>query len=329
MQIRQTGDRPRRFFYFFLAGLSLSGLSPLPAAPASGSGPGSLRMFLSREGYAGAPLHRRYGNHLFVAAAINNQRTALMIDTGAPHTLIDKNSVSRLRLQVERTNLRVGDVFGWTRERFGVSRLDTLAMGNCVLTNVPVTIADESEINHYTRLSHLDGLFGAHEMLKFGMVIDCARQMLYVDPHGGNGDTSRKLAGFLARRGFFRIPMRYTSDRHFDVAAAINGHPVRLLVDTGAGTSLLANQTAAQAGVAFTALSQTANARGGRVARITEGKVKELVVGGFKIKNADIAITDIAAEVGAGLLGEEYLSWNFAVIDVAGLALYLRHPDPR
>ncbi len=327
MQTRPAASGTHRFFYFFLAEIILWVL-PVSAEQAPRSDPGSLRAFFSREGYAGAPLHRRLGNHLFVSSAINNQPTALMIDTGAPHTLIDKNSVDRLRLNVERTKLRVGRVYGWTREYFGVSRLDTLAMGNCILTNVPVTIADESEINHYSHLSHLDGLLGALEMVKFGMVVDCARQMLYVNPHGASGETSKKLANFLARRGFTRIPMRFTSARHFDVEAAINGRPARLVVDTGAGTTWLARQTAAQSDVVRMPVSVVTDAGDGRAARITGGKVKELVVGDFKINDADVAIADVATEVGAGLLGEEYLSWNFAVVDVAGLALYLRHPDP-
>ena len=37
----------------------------------------------------------------------------------------------------------------------------------------------------------------------------------------------------------------------------------------------------------------------------------------------------MAKEIGAGLLGEEYLSWNFAVLDVGGMNLFLRPPDKR
>lgn len=284
--------------------------------------PNSLKAFLANERFAGAPLQRRFGNHLFASSLINNQRTALMIDTGAPHTLIDKDSARRLGLNVKTTKLKVDRVSGATRERFGASKLNTLALGNCILTSVPVTIADESEINYYSHLPRLDGLFGAHEMLRFGMVIDCARQMMYLNPRGASADTSMRLANFLKRRGFTRIPMQFTFYRHFDVAAMINGRPTRLLVDTGAGTTVLAKQTAAQLGIAVTEAS--ASGHGARAS-----KVKELVVGDFKINDADVTIASVAGEIGPGLLGEEYLSWNFAVIDIGGLALYLRHPDSR
>ena len=66
--------------------------------------------------------------------------------------------------------------------------------------------------------------------------------------------------------------------------------------------------------------------------------VKELTVGNFKLANAevvvahvskDILLSNSSAESNAGVLGQEYLSSNFAVIDVGGMALYLRHPDSR
>jgi hypothetical protein len=35
------------------------------------------------------------------------------------------------------------------------------------------------------------------------------------------------------------------------------------------------------------------------------------------------------SRLGRQRIGAEYLAWNFAVIDVGGMALYLRHPDSR
>ncbi|MGZ5522684.1 MAG: hypothetical protein ACXWF1_06060, partial [Chthoniobacterales bacterium] len=66
--------------------------------------------------------------------------------------------------------------------------------------------------------------------------------------------------------------------------------------------------------------------------------VKELAIGNFKVANAEVVVAHLsgdilhsksAAESNAGVLGQEYLSSNFAVIDMGGMALYLRHPDSR
>ena len=64
--------------------------------------------------------------------------------------------------------------------------------------------------------------------------------------------------------------------------------------------------------------------------------MKELAIGDFKLANAEVVVAHVsrdillsksASESNAGVLGQEYLSSNFAVLDMGGLALYLRHPD--
>src|SRR6202043_2038181 len=98
-------------------------------------------------------------------------------------------------------------------EKTGAANLGTLGMGNCTFVNVPIGVADTGEMN-FIRGPHLDGLFGAHEMSKFGMIIDCARQMMYVNPKGPSPATTQKLAEYLGGRGFTRIPMRFDDQHH-------------------------------------------------------------------------------------------------------------------
>jgi predicted aspartyl protease len=290
---------------------------PTLLSQAAGPPPAALKTFLEREGFGGSPLQRRFGNHLFATTLINGRRTALMIDSGCPITLLDRASAQKLGLHVEETKSYIGGVTG-EAERYGLSKLTTLAMGNCTFANVPVEVANESQINLIAR-PHLDGLFGAHEMAKFGMIIDCARQMIYVNPKGPSPATTQKLAQFLAGRGFTRIPMRLNGDKHLEVDAAINGHPVRLIVDTGAAMTLLSAPVASSAG---TSLSALYSARGEGI-----GHVQQLSVGNLTINNAEVMVAHVAKMVGAGLLGEEYLSWNFAVVDVGGMNLFLRPPE--
>jgi hypothetical protein len=60
--------------------------------------------------------------------------------------------------------------------------------------------------------------------------------------------------------------------------------------------------------------------------------------GDFTIAKASVSGVNVSgemlhskseAESNSGLIGAEYLAWNFADIDVGGMALYLRHPDSR
>jgi predicted aspartyl protease len=313
--------------------------------------PGTLSGFLSGQGLVGVKLERRFGNHLFVPVSINNKRAALVIDTGAPVTLIDKNSAGTFGLKVENTTINVGRVFGTRWERYGVSVARSIALGNCVVTNVPVALADTSDMNpdapapaigtHITtvnRSPHLSGLLGAREMSKFGMIIDCARQMLYINPNGPSAPVSQKLASFLSDRGFTRIPMRRNSTHHLEVPTTLNGHPTRMIVDTGAAVTTVDRMIASQAGVSISGTRFVEDAGEGRVERLGTGDIRELTIGDFTIPKASVSVVNVsdsmlhsksAEESNSGLIGAEYLAWNFAVIDVGGMALYLRHPDSR
>jgi predicted aspartyl protease len=279
--------------------------------------PAALKTFLEGEGYGGSQLQRRLGNHLYVNTTINGRRTALVVDTGCPFTLVDRASARKIGLGVEETKNYIEGVEGNT-EHYGISKVSTLGMGNCTFQNVPVQVADESELNVYAR-PHLDGLFGAHEMAKFGIVIDCARQMMYVNPKGSSAATTQKLAQFLIGRGFVRIPMRFNSGHHLEIDAALNGHRFPLIVDTGAATTLLSASAASTAGTKFL----FSDGHGAGI-----GHVQEISLGGnLVIHNAEVIVGNVAKMVGAGLLGEEYLSWNFGIVDVGGMNLYLRPPE--
>ena len=249
---------------------------------------GTLTSTLASQGLAGAKLERRYGNHLLVPVSINNRHGALMIDTGSPYTLIDRNSVNTFGLTVEKTDSSVGGLFGRAWERYGTSKVKSIAMGNCTVTNVPVAIADLSGMNpersaaatgsHISdskAMAHFNGVLGAREMVKFGMIIDCTRQMLYINPNGASSAVSQSLASFLAGRGFTRVPMRLNANAHFDVEGALNGNATRFLVDTGSTTTLIDKQVAVKSGSGVNRACGLRRGRGRRLGGRSESRRRE------------------------------------------------------
>jgi len=290
----------------------------------SGATPAALKTFLEHEGYGGSPLQRRLGNHLFATTIINGRRMALCIDTGSPFTLFDASSAKSLGLKVQATDAHISGVTGFV-EKAGTANLATLAMGNCTFVNVPVGVADTGDLNSI-RGAHLDGLFGAHEMSKFGMIVDCTRQMLYVNPNGSSATKSQKMAEFLRARGFVRIPMRFNKGHHLVVDGAVNGHPAHFIVDTGAGTTFLSAPFAYSSGAATTGVNLIAGGVTGGVLSEKVARIKELTLGNLVVHNAELTIGDAKVDAD-GLLGEEYLSWNFGIVDLGGMNLFLRPPD--
>jgi|ERR1700730_2578830 len=296
------------------------------AEKGSSSQPAALKTFLEREGFGGSPLQRRFGNHLFATTIINGRRMALAIDTGCPFTLVDRASVRNLGLGVQETKAHVTGVTGLS-ERAGIANIATMRMGNCTFVNVPIGVADTADINRIGG-THLDGLFGAHEMAKFGMIVDCTRQMIYVNQKGSSAATTQKLAQFLGSKGFTRIPMHFNPQHHLEIEASVNGHRAGLIVDTGAGSTFLSTPVASASGVSTSSLNFMIGGATGGFLPAKVGRVQELTLGNLIVHNAEVTIGE-SRTGDAGLLGEEYLSWNFAIVDVGGMNLYLRPPDRR
>jgi predicted aspartyl protease len=113
--------------------------------------------------------------------------------------------------------------------------------------------------------------------------------------------------------------MHFNAEHHPEIAATINGHPTHLIVDTGAFVTLLSAPAAASFGAS---LSPQLSAGGQGIAH-----VQQLGLGNLFVNNAEVFVGKVAKMVGDGLLGEEYLSWNFGVVDFGGMNLYLRPPE--
>jgi hypothetical protein len=202
-----------------------------------------------------------------------------------------------------------------------MSEAKSLVVGDSALTNIPVAILNLSILNLARNQAPVDGILGLPEMRRFGVVLDCAGQTLYLNPRGASRTVSTDLGRLLTAKGFARIPMRLNSrgDR-LEINGAINGHDSRMIVETGAFLSCITKQTAASAGITYLQKVVTGGAAGGRRQQLKIGRAKELRIGSVKIVNADLAVGDLWGDC----LGIEYLSLNGGVIDVGGLNLYLR-----
>jgi hypothetical protein len=111
-----------------------------------------------------------------------------------------------------------------------------------------------------------------------------------------------------------------------------------MIVDTGAAVTTVDKTSASQAGVSISGTRFVEDAGEGRVEHLGMGHIKELTIGDFTIPKASVGVVNVSGEMlhsksaeesNSGLFGAEYLAWKFAVIDVGGMALYLRHADSR
>jgi aspartyl protease family protein len=136
-----------------------------------------------------------------------------------------------------------------------------------------------------------------------GLVTPDAR---VADPTGAPPSTSAVHALTVLRPSSNRI-LVYHSDRrgHFSLTAAVNGAPIRLVVDTGASLVALTLDDASAAGIGrselvFNQITQTAN---GRV-RFAPVILREVRIGQLSIENVPAAVIE---NLDQSLLGMSFL----------------------
>jgi predicted aspartyl protease len=313
-------------------------LSPVPAATVSEAKPtgkntdsdnSALNSFLKQEGFGVVKLtqknldnqktRKNQPKHLIIDVEVNRVSASLMVDTGTPNTNIARDSLEKFGLAEQTTSARVTSPLGSASNKFyGIAKLNTLAVGICVLQDVPVLI---------DAIPNVDGVLGSEDMHTIGAVLDCAEPALYYAPRGSRSDTSSKLAAMLQSNGFTRIPMRLTSNHCLEVACSINGVPSTIIVDTGSQATCVDKSIGIKAGIKMKRTRTVLTGSGGASASITIGRIKQFVIGDFEVKDADIAFVGSkkADHSTAHLLGIGELVSNCAIIDVGGLSLYLRH----
>jgi predicted aspartyl protease len=312
--------------------------SPAPAVTASETKPKStagdnstLNGFLKQEGFGMVKLnqknldnqktHKNQPKHLIIDVEVNRVSASLIIDTGTPATNIARDSLGKFSVVEQKTSSQVTSPLGSASNKFyGTAKLNTLAMGNCIIQDVPILI---------DAIPFVDGVLGSEDMHRIGAVLDCAEPALYYAPRGPRSDTSGKLAAILRSNGFTQVPMRLTPNHRLEVDCSIDGVPSTIIVDTGSQATCMDKSIGVKAGIKMKRTRTALTGSGGASASVTIGRVKQFVIGDFKIRDADIAFVGLkkADHPSAYLLGIGELVSNSAIIDLGGLSLYLRHPQ--
>jgi predicted aspartyl protease len=314
--------------------------SPAPAATVSEAKPtptdttadkSTLDSLLKQQGFGVVKLkqenldnqkaHRNNPKHLIVDVEVNRVSASLMVDTGTPTTNIARGSLKKFGLVEHKTSDRVTSPLGSASKKFyGIAKLNTLAMGNCVIQDLPVLI---------DAIPYVDGVFGSDDMHTIGAVLDCAEPALYYAPRGPRSDTSSKLAAMLQSNRFTRVPMRLTSNHRLEVACSIDGVPSTIMVDTGSLATCVDKSIGIKAGIIMKHTRRVLIGSGGANAPVSSGHVKQFAIGDFEMRDADISFVHLkkANHPSAYLLGIGELVSNSAIIDVDGLSMYLRHPQ--
>ncbi len=108
----------------------------------------AVDQYVVSRGFGGAQFLRIENTYRLPIIA-NGKPGDLILDTGAPSSVIFKAAVKKFGLKETGTDIAVHGAFGKSREKLSVTTIQQLAMGNCTLTNVkqpspPIPTAGDS-----------------------------------------------------------------------------------------------------------------------------------------------------------------------------------------
>jgi predicted aspartyl protease len=288
----------------------------------------TLGTFLTRHGYGGAQLVDS-GQFYHLPIHANGKAGNLVVDTGAPATLIFRSSLHRLGLVETKTDALASGAFGRGREAYGVTTIGSFSAGNCTLANVPVVVT--SDLGNIHRYGTPNGFLGLRELVKFGAILDLSHRMVYFRPSRPDRELSGSLKSTLEGAGWKSVQLSLRR-HHLLVPGEVDDVPCRFIIDSGARLTALDRSFALQAKLGGKPTELTASGIGRSGGRVSVTSFASLWIGDYQIKRGSATIINLDPEMLArgtdaevvGLIGIEYLAQNSAIFDFVSGTLYLR-----
>jgi hypothetical protein len=150
------------------------------------------------------------------------------------------------------------------------------------------------------------------------------------EPTGGE----MTVAEFLQSQGFQRIKLCRNAANHYETTGSLNGRPITVIVDTGAGATVVALDLAQELELELEQMPTAGGGAGGVNLPIFKAKGGALIVGGIAPEIEDLIAMDLSHVndglvcKGAGpidaILGADVFEAHLAVIDYGSSSLFLK-----
>ena len=280
------------------------------------------------------PLERSSQNHLLLRAFINGKPALLGVDTGAPVSAIAINRVRYFGLTPAQagseipTRLRINGAFA------NVAIARSLQLGSLNLIDEPMVAVDLGSTSKAARMMKeqaIDGIIGADILFPTHAVLDCRAQMLIlkVDPRVRGGVPGMDYTGFS------RVPMEVSSGYNLYVNGTFNGRPAKLMVDTGAFTTLLHQRFVRRMKIPLRDSEFSSTGVNLKRRDVQLATISRFSVGSVNMRSKEVGVIDLEGLVRtgllngsrpvAGLLGSEILQRHNGIIDFGTRTLYLKN----
>ncbi len=289
----------------------------------------------SLPGYEGVPVYYNSLNRMLLDASVNGHRARFIVDTGANISVLEVRRARALGVSAVGSNSPYGEFATLNgREHCRIGYIQSLRAASMDFGGGPMALFSQANAGPETgsllplRGENEDGFFGADILTRYKAVINCFTGTIFFKT---NSSAHPQLAQFAASQHFVRVPLRDEGSRVFTVPASVNGHPCRLVVDTGAFVTVLDLHRAKEFGLSFGGTFVNGNFTDGVQRQIGLSQVANLMIGHYHLPAQKLAAEELpsfAIESGgshaAGILGMEFLRAGRAIIDFDSMSLFLK-----
>jgi predicted aspartyl protease len=311
-------------------GLAFAGQTPAASRP-------DLRSKVETDAqFEALPLVRTHQNHLLVRAVINDKPALLIVDTGSPGTVIASKRCAYYHVGRITADSQLPSRVQVNGSYNKLVMAQSLRLGGLNVADVPAVAVDLSGARHSARMMHeveADGILGADVLFATRAVLDCQRQLLILNLRPelpGN-------APGMDYRGFQKMPIYVSEGFNLYVDGTVNGSPARLMIDTGAFTTLLHRGFVRQLHIPTEETRLQSAAINLKEEGVDVARIRKLSFGLVNILGKDVGVVDLGGVLheglqrnppAVGLLGAEILKRNHGIIDFGTRTLYLRAESP-
>jgi predicted aspartyl protease len=263
---------------------------------------------------------------------VNGHPARFFVDTGAGYSILDAGRAHLLGVFPVGADSPYGEFANLNGVRYRVGYLKSLRAGAMDFGSGPMALfqpaSEDAALNARINGENEDGIIGADILTRYKAVINCYTKTIFFKT---GSSEQLHVARFAASQHFIKVPLREEVSRAFTVPSSINGHPCRLLVDTGAFITTFDLKRAKEFGVSFTDTRMSGSFADGVTRRVAVGNVANLKIGDYQVPPQRLAasvLPDFAVDQGqakiGGILGMELLAASHGIIDFDSMSLFLK-----
>jgi hypothetical protein len=259
---------------------------------------------------------------LTVPVSINGSSpTWWLVDTGAPACDIDPSFFRKLALQASQMHgVQVTKINNFQIGTFRCDGIESFVR--------PIGTIKELKLRGVAGNFEKTGVVGINFLAKYGALINCRTQQIFLSPSGNLGASRQKYEAM----GFTYVPFEITPHHRLELAGTIGGIECSFIIDTGAFATTLDESIRSASKVPFwdTGMKMRGPFHDFKNASVSFGTASDFKLGNYDAKGAKLSFANLhLAERGlthrfGGIIGMDFLYFRSAIIDVGSRALYLK-----